>query len=409
MNNPEEQWKKNFQEKLSDYKKPGTGMAWADIERKVIAAKRKRMAVYWLGAASIAAALAIFFVSIFNPAEPRQYEDEKLLTSSQKIEKSYLPDTSEIVTVLKEEQKAGSKRSALSQRLTAQLFPADHGMDLEEKESGKQVEEKEYGRKIEEETVKEKQPVQTKNDETEKVHAADPDWTEIPETPSRKVRINAALYAGAPMGMSTSSNYSAPRLMSAPLFKPQNTDLPESHRKPVLNNANSMNTYEKHYQPVRYGAAVNFGMTERFSIGTGLYFSVLKSKFGYNYNESDGNETLQTLCYLGIPVNATYRFVSLGPVYAYSSIGIMTEWMVYGDRVTRTKPYGDNETEVIGKHPFQFSANAALGLGLHITNGFSFYAEPGVSYYFKNNSDIKSFYHDRNVSFNLNIGFRVDL
>ena len=83
MNNPEQKWKADFQSALSDFEKPGMDLSWEKVETGIRQVKRKRLAFYWLGAASVAAVLAIFFVSVFNVSEPVQTEKEQLLASNQ--------------------------------------------------------------------------------------------------------------------------------------------------------------------------------------------------------------------------------------------------------------------------------------------------------------------------------------
>lgn len=43
---------------------------------------------------------------------------------------------------------------------------------------------------------------------------------------------------------------------------------------------------------------------------------------------------------------------------------------------------------------------------LDITRHIGVYIEPGISYYFDNNSDVRNIYKDRPLNFNLNIGLR---
>ena len=59
--------------------------------------------------------------------------------------------------------------------------------------------------------------------------------------------------------------------------------------------------------------------------------------------------------------------------------------------------------------PLQWSANASMGMQFNINKTVGLYAEPGISYYFDNGSDIKTIYGDKPLNFNLNVGLRFRL
>ena len=65
-----------------------------------------------------------------------------------------------------------------------------------------------------------------------------------------------------------------------------------------------------------------------------------------------------------------------------------------------------SETYSIDEKPFQFSVNASAGVQLNATSLIGIYAEPGVSYHFKDNSTLQTIYSDKPFNFNLNIGIR---
>ena len=54
----------------------------------------------------------------------------------------------------------------------------------------------------------------------------------------------------------------------------------------------------------------------------------------------------------------------------------------------------------------QFSVVAAAGLQFNITDRFGIYAEPGMSYYFDNGSEVSTIYKDRPFNFDMKIGLR---
>ena len=64
------------------------------------------------------------------------------------------------------------------------------------------------------------------------------------------------------------------------------------------------------------------------------------------------------------------------------------------------------ETKSIGSKPFQLSANIGAGVQYDLASGIGLYAEPGISYYFDDGSDIETIYKEKPLNFNLNLGVR---
>jgi len=56
----------------------------------------------------------------------------------------------------------------------------------------------------------------------------------------------------------------------------------------------------------------------------------------------------------------------------------------------------------------QFSANAALGIQINALPQVGLFAEPGMKYYFNNNSPVETIFKDKPWAFNLQVGVRVD-
>lgn len=67
----------------------------------------------------------------------------------------------------------------------------------------------------------------------------------------------------------------------------------------------------------------------------------------------------------------------------------------------------DDGHESISIRPLQWSVNAGAGVQYNISSMVGIYAEPGLSYYFDNGSNIETIYSEKPLNFNLNIGLRV--
>ena len=66
----------------------------------------------------------------------------------------------------------------------------------------------------------------------------------------------------------------------------------------------------------------------------------------------------------------------------------------------------DTQSHVV--KPLQWSVNASAGVQFDIVPSVGVYAEPGISYYFDNGSDIRTIYKDEPLNFNLNVGMRFN-
>ena len=67
----------------------------------------------------------------------------------------------------------------------------------------------------------------------------------------------------------------------------------------------------------------------------------------------------------------------------------------------------DLESETVKESALQWSVNGGLGAEYRLSPTLGFYLEPGVSYYFNNNSDIENYYKEHPTAFSLNIGMRI--
>ena len=167
----------------------------------------------------------------------------------------------------------------------------------------------------------------------------------------------------------------------------------------------------KHHQPITFGLTLRYNLNERWSVASGLTYSQLTSEL----HSGSGNyyyDDRQTLHYIGLPLNIAYTFWQSPKISAYLSSGGLVEKNVAG-RLT-SNYYLDDQLEIttrenISTDQLQWSVNTAIGLGYQISNNIGLYAEPGISYYFKNSSELETIYKDNPLHFNLRLGLRFTL
>lgn len=177
----------------------------------------------------------------------------------------------------------------------------------------------------------------------------------------------------------------------------------------LFNQGAEIETQIKHKLPVRFGLTFAYGLNSRLSLESGLTYTILMSdiKEGSKNNYYTGNQTLH---YIGIPLNVRYKVFSWKKLDLYASAGVLTEKRVSGkidkEYVLQNKTE-KTEKETIASHPFQFSANIGAGIQYSLTRKVGLYVEPGMSYYFDDNSPVETIYKEKPLNFNLNLGLRL--
>ena len=168
-------------------------------------------------------------------------------------------------------------------------------------------------------------------------------------------------------------------------------------------------TNVEHEQPITLGLTLRYNLNQRWNITGGLSYSLLSSQLrsgGGNYYYDDR----QTLHYIGIPLNIAYNFWQNDNFLSYFSVGTHLQKNIAG-RLSSNYYIDDklqsNTKENIISKPLQWSVNSALGIEYKVTDLIGLYAEPGIEYYFKNNSELETIYKDRPFSFNLRLGLRL--
>ena len=146
----------------------------------------------------------------------------------------------------------------------------------------------------------------------------------------------------------------------------------------------------RHYMPVCFDASLNWEVSGRWNIGTGLRYTYLRSDIMH-----DQYVGKQKIHYLGIPLKASYTFWDCRFINAYVSAGALFEMPL--------------AAQIDGRQidaPYQWSAGAGIGMQFEITRKLSIYVEPDLYYYFDTGSDIRTIRTDKPFSFTIPVGIR---
>lgn len=435
MNEMNEKWIKDIRSRMENYSEPLPADLWekidADISRpKVIPMWRKWTSV----AAAAAVVLAVSTLSLFYwTSEPSLKESNLSIAETPAIDYTELKDTPK--DVIPEDVKPAvqePKNDKLLSAVSAKVYDEDKP-NVNTIEENKPV------------AIADNNPVVVTNDEKQETSAS-----EIKEEDSysakekrinmmkadrETVRRNASYLAMADDGKkrskmqigvttgnipySSSSSFSGmsrlgmstKTLSSANVVVGEISDATASYTQMLSNNINK-ETYTdiKHHVPVTVGASVKWGLSENWALETGLNYTYLYSELRSGAKSYIEDE--QKLHYVGIPLKVQRSVWSNSIFSFYASAGGMMEKCVSGslDRVTvdenNRKSYFSEDLNV---KPLQFSVLASVGLQANFNKLLSLYLEPGMIYYFDDNTDVLTIRKDKPFNFNLQLGLRFNL
>lgn len=185
----------------------------------------------------------------------------------------------------------------------------------------------------------------------------------------------------------------------------------ESAAGVIVYNQPEVTTEYSHKMPVKIGASIRYDFNKFLGIESGLTYSFLSSdlKTGKEGAVSGWSKGIQSMHYLGIPLNLSFNIFSSRYFNAYVTAGGLMEKCVRGslktDEYLDGKYHGSSSTTLKQKG-LQWSVNGAAGIQVNILPQLGLYMEPGVSHHFSNNSKVRTIYSDKPTDFSLSFGLR---
>lgn len=167
-------------------------------------------------------------------------------------------------------------------------------------------------------------------------------------------------------------------------------------------------TTVKYDFPVTYTAAFRYRFNKRWALNAGISYTQLNSEWRSG-SDTHFYTTQQKLHYVGVPVSASYTFYDSRYLTLYVLAGGSVEKCVAGEKMTtlfagKDEPDVSDETTPVA-HPWQFSVMAGAGVQFNITKNYGIFAEPTAACFF-DNGELANARTDRNVNFQLSLGFR---
>ena len=176
----------------------------------------------------------------------------------------------------------------------------------------------------------------------------------------------------------------------------------------MLSRNRESTTTANHRRMPRVSLGVNYGFASRWSIGTGLTYSALRS----DYTTLSGTTETQTtryLHYLGIPLNLQYQLLEWKKLSLYLIGGPMVETAVAARVDTRSYVSGglaSEQRENPACRDWRWSLNAGTGVQLQLFRYGSLFVQPGFSWHIPKNGGVESAYTARPFSFEMDFGLR---
>ena len=191
-----------------------------------------------------------------------------------------------------------------------------------------------------------------------------------------------------------------------------NNPIPNEKIKTLMNiaanNSGDIEEHEDHHGPVTFGLAISRQLTQRWSIETGIQYTLLHSTFsigrsGYSIDKN------QKLHYIGIPLRVSYQLWGYKKLSVISSGGIITNIPVYGDvKETYIEDYKQIPSDRWSiSAPWQFSIGTSIGLQYKFAPRLSFYVEPTLYYQIPNGSSVHSVWTENPFMYSMPFGIRL--
>ena len=399
----------SIKDRLDSYEESAPEGLWSDIEASVFPKEKPRKAAFvpwmWLSAAAAAvAAVLIVTNTLSNDPKEDRIVAQTDITPSSSVNPGDDPASSEELASLLADADVRPVVPAAPGRVRSMPVKSvpENQASLEPEPEMAAEAEPDVVLEPESEMVVEAEPtapVEQEQDRRVATNHDGEDWsgymsaTDDGETGFlSRISMKASL-AGAATQSQDVSNYDPAMFYygSGDTRSSGYTDEPTRAFAPMdpLISASSVETDTRHHRPVRMSLTFHMPLGGIFGVETGASYTLLRSTVTTT-SGSTVNRNIQTLKYLGIPVNLTADLYGNDWCRLYLSGGGMAEKCVSGEI-----------------KPLLWSLNAAAGLQVNLGRSLGIYAEPGLSYHFDDGSPVRTIYKDRPLDFMMTLGARM--
>ncbi|MBP5635934.1 MAG: PorT family protein [Bacteroidales bacterium] len=177
----------------------------------------------------------------------------------------------------------------------------------------------------------------------------------------------------------------------------------------MLSRNKASTTDANHYQSAKLALTLKLNLDYRWGIETGVVSSTLRSEFNTTAGSSR-TVSGRNIAYLGIPLFVNYNvfewkrfsmYLNAGPMYEFTTRTSLETRSYVGSSLT------DSNFDYTLYKDSKWSLNASAGLQLRIFDHGALFVQPGVSYHFKDDSALETFYTEHPSSYNVTFGYRI--
>ena len=163
-----------------------------------------------------------------------------------------------------------------------------------------------------------------------------------------------------------------------------------------------------HFRPKTFGLSINKQLSLKWTFGTGITYTRLKSEFESKYHKARLVKT-QEIDYVGIPLRLTYQVWSKGRFNAYMTGGMAFEMPVHSSLEKKYIITADSSYTLKRdiKPRYQWSVNLGVGVQYKLFKPFSLYLEPNMFYYFRNSGRLETYRTEHPFIITVPFGLRL--
>ena len=173
-------------------------------------------------------------------------------------------------------------------------------------------------------------------------------------------------------------------------------------------NTGRIEQQEHHDRPVTFALSVQKSLSGRWSLETGVQYSLLSSRFSMGENGYNVRSR-QRIHYLGVPLRMSYRWMEHKRLAAYSSAGAVMHIPVYGTMHTSYLVNWQSRHSTYSRlaPPLQWQLGAAVGVQYRLSPRCSLFAEPTFNWFIPMGSEIHTAWTERPVMVTCPLGIRL--
>lgn len=168
-------------------------------------------------------------------------------------------------------------------------------------------------------------------------------------------------------------------------------------------------TNVRHHAPLSFGIMISKNLPLNLAVECGIRYTYMHSELK---NPEETRKESQQLHYLGVPLSIKYNFWKWRNFNAYAKAGGAIDFNIAGtwkEVYNYQADFGTGKiavfNEEIEKRP-QLSVGGSLGIAYSLSNLFQIYFEPGVAYYFDNQTGVRNIRKEKPLDLSLQLGGR---